>query len=190
MGRTLKRQWPLIGLVVLLATVAFYLIRSGTEIIQEPLFRKVIPAEGLKLRDIHYTHDDSDKDLKWILDAREVRFSGDKSRIFFRDFRLTVEPENRVPLELKGKKGDYCRDSGDINLRGDLEGNSRNGYSFTTDHVLINEKSECLSTDGVVKITGPFFSVEGRGLFLDMEKQRLNILSDVTTIIEKKSLIW
>jgi hypothetical protein len=32
--------------------------------------------------------------------------------------------------------------------------------------------------------------VEGRGLFLDMEKQRLKILTDVTTVIEKKSLIW
>jgi LPS export ABC transporter protein LptC len=190
MGRTLKRQWPLAGLVILLVMVAFYLIRSGTDLIQEPLFREVIPSEGLKLRDIHYTHDDSDENLKWILDAKEVKFSGDKNRIFFYDFRLTVEPEKSVPLKLRGKRGDYSRDSGDINLSGGLEGNSENGYSFTTDHVLINEKSERLSTDGVVKISGPFFSVEGRGLFLDMEKQRLKILTDVTTVIEKKSLIW
>ena len=189
MGRRLKRQWPLIGLGTLLALVAFYLIISGKEIIQEPFLREVIPTEGLKLRDIHYTHDDSDEALKWILDAREVRFSGDKRRIFFHDFRIRLEPENRVPFELKGKKGDYYRDSGDINLWGNLEGHSGDGYSFTTQHVLINEKSGHLSTDGKVKISGPFFSVEGRGLFLDMEKERLKILSDVTTVIEKKSLI-
>jgi len=35
----------------------------------------------------------------------------------------------------------------------------------------------------VVKISGAFFSVEGTGLFLDLGKETMQILSNVTTLI-------
>jgi hypothetical protein len=46
-----------------------------------------------------------------------------------------------------------------------------------------------LSTDRRVKIFGSFFSVEGRGLFVDLEKESLKVLSDVTTIVAGESLL-
>jgi LPS export ABC transporter protein LptC len=92
-------------------------------------------------------------------------------------------------LKLRGKKGDYSRDSGEIKLRGDLEGFSGTGYRIRTDDILINEKSGHVSTDKPVKIFGTTFSITGNGLFMDLKKKRFRILSDVVTIIEKGSLI-
>ena len=189
MKSSLKRQWPLIGLGLVVALVAFYLIRSGKEYAQRSFLWEAIPGDGAKLKDIHYTQDDPDKGLKWVLDAREVRFSEDKRSILFRDFHLKVEPENRPYFELNGKKGDYSRDSGEINVWGNLEGFSGNGYRIVTEHLLINEKRGHVSTEKPVKIFGPFFSVAGQGLFVDLEKERLRILSDVTTILDQGSLI-
>ncbi len=188
MGNFLRRQWPLIGLGILLALVAFYLIKSE-EVLQEAFLKEIIPTEGIKLNDIHYAQDDPDKGVTWSLDAKEVRFSGDKNSIFFNDFRLRVEPEDRPFFELKGKRGDYSRDSGEINLWGYLEVFSGNGFRLTTEDILINEKSGQLSTNKPVKICGPFFSMEGRGLFVDLKKGTFKILSDVTTILNKESLI-
>ena len=184
-----KRQWPLLGIGAVVALVCFYIIRSGGELTGEPILREIISGEGLKLKDIHYMHDNPDEGLKWILDAGEVRFSGDKRSIFFHEFRLRVEPENRPLFELKGEKGDYSRDSGEINLWGDLEGISGNGYKIVTEHMVINEKRGHLGTQELVKIFGPFFSVVGRGLFVDLEKERLRIESDVTTVFNKESLV-
>ena len=184
----LKRQWPLVGIGVLLALVAFYLIKSGKGFIQGPILKEIMSGEGLRLKDIHFTQDDPDEGTKWVLDAGEVRFSGDKNSLLFHDFRLRLEPENGSWFKLKGKSGDYSRDSGEINLRGDLEGFSGDGYRIVTEHILINEKTGLMTTDKQVKIFGPFFSVEGRGLFVDLEKERLKILSDVVTIIDKESL--
>ena len=188
MGNFLKRQWPLVGIGILLGVVVFYLIRSGRDIIQDFPLKEIVAGEGLRLKDIHYSQDDPDKGLKWVLDAKEVRFSGDKSSIHFNEFRLTVEPENRSSFRLKGKRGDYSRDSGEINLWGDLEGFSGNEYRIATEHILINEKRGHLSTEKPVKIFGSFFSVTGRGLFLDLEKRRVKILSDVTAIVNEESL--
>ena len=106
--------------------VALYLVRSGKEIIQKTVVKEIVQGEGLKLKDIHYTHEDPEKGVKWVLDAREVLFSQDKSSFLFHDFQLSVEPENRPWLRLKGKEGNYFRDSGEIYLRGDLEGHSAN----------------------------------------------------------------
>jgi LPS export ABC transporter protein LptC len=187
--RLLKRQWPLIGLGLLLASVAFFLLRSGRQFIQEPLLSVISSGEGIKLKDIRYAQDDPDKGVKWVLNAREVKFSEDKKSIFFNDFQLNVEPENRPTFRLKGNKGDYSRDTGKINLWGNLEGFSGDGYRILTEHLLINETSGQISTDEPVKIFGPFFSVTGRGLFVDLEEEKLRIQSDVTTFLRQRSLI-
>ena len=185
----LKRQWPLIGLGLMVTSVAFYLIRSGGEHTPKSFLWEVMSGDGVKLKDIQYTQDDPEKGLKWVLDAREVKFSEDKRSVLFHDFHLKVEPENRPYFELKGNKGDYSRDSGEINLWGNLDGFSGNGYRIVTEHLLINEKHGHVSTEKSVKIFGPFFSVAGQGLFFDLEKKRLRILSNVTTILKQGSLI-
>ena len=185
----LKKQWPLLGLGAVLVLVSFYLIRSGKEIIKKPILNE-IASQGVNLKDIHYVHDDQDEGMKWVLDAVEVRFSKGRDNIIFNDFVLTVEPKNRPWFKLKGKKGDYSRDSGEIELWGDLEGYSGNGYRFIAEHLLINEKNSYLSTHKPVQIFGPFFSVEGLGLFFDFKKENLKILSNVTaTILDTERLI-
>ncbi len=183
-----KRQWPIFGLAGLLLVVAFFLIKPGKEVVRGPVVPETRPEEGLKLEGIHYTQDDPDKGIKWVLDAREVSFSGDKATISFNDFRLRIEPENRPLFKLKGKKGDYSRDSGEIKLKGDLEGFSGAGYRIRTDDILINEKSGYVSTDKPVKIFGTTFSMSGKGFFMDLKKKRFRVLSDAVTIIEKGSL--
>lgn len=184
-----KRQWPVFGLAVLLLVVAFYLLKPDKKVAQESAVHKTLPGEGLKLEGIHYTQADPDRGIKWVLDAREVRFSGDKTTISFQDFRLRIEPKDKPLFKLKGNKGIYLRDSGEIKLRGDLEGFSGAGYRIRTDDILINEKSGHVSTDKPVKILGARFSMSGKGLFMDLKKKRFRILSDVRTIIEKGSLI-
>jgi len=182
----LKRHWPLIGLVILAVTVVFFIIKAGWWVIQEPILKEVMSGEGLKLKDIHYTHDDPDDKIKWVLDATEVRFSGDRKFFSFRDFSLKIEPEERPHFELKGKKGDYSRESGKINLWGNLRGKTGNGYRIFTEHLLFMEKKGKLSTEKPVKIIGPFFSITGRGLLAELDQEVLKILDDVTTVVKEE----
>ena len=184
----IKKHWPLIAIVALLIVVSFYLAKPGKEIVQGDVAEDISPKEGLKLKDIHYTQDDPDARIKWVLDAKEVTFSEDRNFIIFHDFRLEVAPEGRPWFRLNGKKGEYSRNSGDMKLWGNLEGSSQNGYRITTELIRINEKQGHMKTDKPVKILGPFFSVKGLGLFMDLEKKRIKILSDVTTIIFEESL--
>ena len=184
----LKRHWPLLGLCGLILLVMFYFFKSGKDLIKAPaLLKNLMSGEGLKLEDVHYTQDNPDKKMKWVVDAREVRLSGDGKNVEFFDFKLKVEPENRPWFTLNGKKGNYSKDSGKIELFGSIDGVSSDGYRILTEYVLINEKEGQLSTDRPVKIFGPFFEVEGKGLFADMKQEKIKVLYDVTTTISQGS---
>ena len=182
----LKRHWPLIGLCALLLLVGFYFFRQGRDLMKAPaLLMNLMSGEGLQLKDVHYTQDDPDKKVKWVVDAREVRFSGDRKNVEFFDFKLKVEPENRPRFTLNGKKGNYSKDTGNIELFGSIDGVSSDGYRILTEYLLINEKEGHLSTDRPVKIFGPLFEVDGEGLFADMKEEKIKVLSHVTTNISQ-----
>ena len=185
MRRFIKRQWPLLGLCILLAVVALYLLKSDKKAIRETIFEEILPDEGLVIKGFQYNQENPDKGVSWALDAEEMRSSDNNNLISFHDFLLTVKAENRPSIELKGEKGDYSRDSGKINLRGNLKGASSDGYRIITDQILINEKTGRISTDRHVKIFGPFFSIEGQGLSIDVEKETVKILSNVTSVINE-----
>lgn len=185
MRRFIKRQWPLLGLCILLVVVALYLLKSDKEAIRETIFEELLPDEGLVIKGFQYNQENPDKGVRWALDAEEMRSSDNNNLISFHEFLLTVKAKNRPSIELKGEKGDYSRDSGKIHLRGNLEGTSSDGYRIITDQILINEKTGQLSTDRHVKIFGPFFSIEGQGLSMDVEKETVKILSNVTSVINE-----
>lgn len=184
----IKRCWPILGVGILLAIVSFYLIKSDKKGIREILVEDIMPGEGQQAIDIHYAQNDPEKGMTWALEAKEMRSSGDKNSIVFSEFRFKVTPKKRPTLELTGARGDYHRDSGEINLWGNLEGSSGNGFKIFTDHILINEKSRKLTSDKPIKILGPFFSIDGEGCFVDFEKETITILTKVTAVINKDDL--
>jgi len=173
-------------MAILFGVIGFYLVNSKKEILQGPSFTDVVLDEGLKLKNIHYAHDNPDDKVKWVLDAKEVKFSQDREHISFKDFRLKLEPENKPSIELEGKRGEYDKSAGKISLQGNLLGYTDNDYKIMTDHILYNQKEGFLKTDEPVKIIGPFFSVSGNGLYFNLEREFLKILSGVTTLIDRK----
>jgi len=183
MGRFLLKHWPMVGLGLLLAVVAAYLIGAKWVGRGAALLDDVVSREGVQLNEIHYTQDDPERGLRWILDAESVRFSRDQRFVHFSRFLLTVEPKEGAWVKLKGDEGDYSRDTGEIEIRGAIKGETGDGYRLLTEHLLIDEGKKTVRTDAPVQLEGPFFSVEGKGLFFDLNQERVQILSEVTTHI-------
>ena len=168
----------------MLLVVAFYFAKAGKDFVKATsLLKDVISGEGVKLKDIHYRQDDPDEKIKWVLDAKEVRFSEDRKTIRFYEFFLKVEAEGRPGFSLSGKTGVYFKDNGKIELSENLDGTYGKEYRFLTEYVLIDEKEGTVSTEKPVEIIGPFFTVKGTGLFLDLAGERIKILSNVVTKI-------
>lgn len=188
MSKLLKKYWPLFGLMLILLIIAYYLFDARNRGIKEAIVSQLLPEEGLKLRNIHYIQHNPDEGLKWMLDAREVTFSKDQNHIFFKEFHLRLEPENRSPVDLLGQEGDYIKSLDEIQLRGKIRGVWEDGYRIDTEQLRYQQRMGTLESDDYVLISGPFFSVRGKGLHLDLEERKLKILSEVNTLIDQMSL--
>ena len=185
MIHSLRKHWPLIGIALVAALVSLHLFRAPRQGREVPGGTGTTMEKGLKLEDIHYSQDDPDDRVKWFLDAKEAMLSDDKQVISFRHFKLRLEPENRPRVELEGESGAFHRSSGEIRLQGRLRGSTDDGYRIATESAVYSQKEGCLETHDRVKITGPFFALEGRGLRLNVETETLLIPSNVTAMIDK-----
>jgi LPS export ABC transporter protein LptC len=184
MKQVILRHWPLIGICILLFTVTAYLVKAQKDVIRKPISIDISPEEGLKLKNIHYTQDNPEEGMRWILDAEEVKLSKDRQFISFNDFRLKLSPEKKPAIQLEGKRGEYNKNSGEIRVQGNVQGVSDNGYRITTEELLYRQKEGCLKTDGFVRIIGPFFSISGRGLLFNLNQETLELKSGVTTLLD------
>ena len=145
-------------------------------------------AVGMKLEDIHYTHEGSKDGIRWILDAEEVKISKNREQFEFTTFRLKLEPPGKAALHLEGKSGHYDKAAGRLTLSGDLRGRTEDGYTFVTERVVFYQAEGHLTTEDPVQITGPFLSVEGRGLDYHVATETLEIGSAVTTLTNREML--
>ena len=171
----------------MLLAVGFYFAKAGKDFIKTTaLIKDIISDEGVKLEDIHYRQDDPDEKIKWVLDAKEVRFSEDRKTIRFFDFYLEVDAEGRPGFSLRGERGVYQKDIGKIEMWGKLDGSYGKEYRFLTEYVTIDEKKGTVNNKEPVEIRGTFFTVKGKGIFADLSNNRVKILSDVVTVINQE----
>ncbi|HDR14464.1 MAG TPA: LPS export ABC transporter periplasmic protein LptC [Desulfobacteraceae bacterium] len=183
-----RRHWPLIGVAVVIVVAGFFFLHSLTGDGKLALLSGFVPGEGFKLNRIHYTNEDPEKGLRWVLDAGEVTFSEDKNYMVFKDFYLVVEPEGRPAITVKGSRGEYERPAGMITLTGDVKAETDEGYSILSDRLIVDEAKRTVSTDLPVTMSGPFFLVDGTGLFIDLHRETLDVHSLVTTKINIKAV--
>ncbi|MBW2016389.1 MAG: LPS export ABC transporter periplasmic protein LptC [Deltaproteobacteria bacterium] len=182
----MKRHWPLLGIALIMGVALFYLAGPSDELPEKIVERDLSGEEGFTLQDIHYSQDNPDEGIRWDLRAKEARITKDRKVISFRDFRLKLKSGNRPSIEIEGGRGEYDKDSGRINLWDNLKGRTENGYRITTDHVQYQQGTACLKTDSTVRITGPAFSVEGKGLYIDLKREFLSLHAGVTTIVKSE----
>jgi LPS export ABC transporter protein LptC len=176
-----------VGIAILLLVVGFYFAKAGKDLIKTTaLIKDVLSGEGVNLKDIHYRQDDPDEKIKWVLDAKEVRFSEDRQTIRFFEFYLKLEAEGRPGFSLRGKRGVYRKENATIELFGELDGSYGKEYRFLTEHLSINEKEGTVNNEEAVTIFGPFFTVKGKGISADISESRVKILSNVVTTINQE----
>jgi LPS export ABC transporter protein LptC len=186
MSKFIRKNWPLVIIGLLIFSVLVYVGRPGKVVVRKPIAPE--STVGVKLEDIHYTHEGSKDGIRWTLDAQEVRISENREQFAFTTFRLKLEPPDKAPLHLEGKNGHYDKAAGRLTLSGDLRGRTEDGYTFATERIVFNQAEGQLTTEDPVQITGPMLSVEGRGLNYDVATETLEIGSAVTTLTNREML--
>jgi len=171
--------WPIGGICFLLALFAFFFVNRVNVTTLPSKIQKVMPKESLKISDIDFRQDYNDGQEKWNLKAKEASFSKKTNAISLRHVLLTIRNSDKNLFTVEGREGNYLKDRGEIQLKGDVIGKSLSGYQINTEQLHYNQKNESVETKNHVKITGPFFKILGDDLLADIKGEKITIRGNI-----------
>jgi LPS export ABC transporter protein LptC len=178
-----KITWPIAGIVFLLMIAAFFLFKVPHLVMVSSTTSNLVPGESLKVSDVKYSQDYKNGEGKWELKAKEAHFLHKSQIVALKDVFLKLDSVEKNSFTIKGNEGDYFRESGKIILKGDVIGRSANGYQIETSLLIYRQKNESVETDQPIRVVGPFFRVEGDGLYIDLKTKKFMVKENVCTTV-------
>ena len=120
MAKISTKVLPLIGIVILLSAIGFYLVKSEKEYtgdIIADIVDEAISIEGPRIENFKVSLPDPDKGNMWLIEADRV-FSKEKgAEVKSLDkFRLKYQSGDGLDFELEGSNGEYNSAKYEINL--------------------------------------------------------------------------
>jgi LPS export ABC transporter protein LptC len=111
----------------------------------------------------------------WILTAKRADISKAGDEADLTDLEMEVENKG---ITIYAGKGLYNLDTKKISVEGTITAKNNN-YTITTRQVEIDSAAGSLKTNGDVHIEGRKFILQGKGLEVNNNEQKVRILKDV-----------
>ena len=123
--------------------------------------------------------EDKGGEKAWELKAEWARMYRENNKTLLEDIRVKVFIQNRKPIHITGESGELNNESKDIQIRGNVEVISEDGYTLRTEELKwLSEKREIV-TEKAVWIAGKTFRLNGNGLRLKVDEQRFRLENKV-----------
>ncbi len=143
---------------------------------------------GVKISDIHYSRT-RDGHVEWVLDADSAASFKSEDLMVFDSVRLAFYGDDVTLYTLKAREGQFSESTGEIDAMGDVLVESVDGsYRLTTDSLKYSSKSRRITTDDQVEIVTDGMVVEGTGLVVEIDKEKLFILNDVKALLKDEAI--
>lgn len=167
-----------LGSLGFLATLTWLKLRPEGES-KQLLAPPTSPAD-LQLNRVKYT--ETREGIKeWELEAFSVGYFQEENIVFFEKIKATFFGKNKVFYRLVGERGKLHIQTKTIEVFGGVEIDSSDGYHLRTRSLqYLAEKKELITSDQV-EMRSPQFSINGEGMVVDLDRQRVKILSQVKT---------
>lgn len=172
--------------IIILGSLAMVVIMTWRTM--APSTKKDTPAPttqaDLKLDRVHYT-ETRDGVKEWELEATSAQYFKEESTVLLDKVKATFFGKEGQAYTLVGEKGKFNPQTKAIELFGGIQLESSDGYQMRTQSLQYEAGKRQLGTTDAVEIEGPQLRVEGIGLIVDLEGQRLRVLRQVTTTLSQ-----
>lgn len=181
----MKRLRSFVGVIILssLAVVAVMTWRTLA-----PPTEKNIPvpttSADLKLDRVHYT-ETREGVKEWELEATSAQYFKEENTILFDKVKATFFGKEGQAYILVGEKGRFNTTTKAMELFDGIKLESSDGYQMRTRSLKYQAGKREFRTSDAVEIKGPQIRVEGIGLIVDLNRQRMKVLRRVTTTLSQ-----
>ena len=149
------------------------------------LFLFMVQGEKASKLDIHLKGESFLEGLKiihkknglqnWILTAKRADISKDGNEADLTDVEMEVKNKG---ITIFAEKGLYNLDTKKISIEGTITAKN-NAYSITTRQIEIDSDAGLLTTGKDVLIEGKKFTLQGKGMEINNNEQKVRIMKDV-----------
>ncbi len=137
---------------------------------------KILPSyRTSSMQGLHLIHKEDNR-VKWELTAQDATFPEGNKEIILNSLELKINHNPRIYLT--GGNGIYRIEGGNLTINKPIELNMTD-TKFTTDTLTWNSENGLITTQDSVKFTGKNFLIEGTGLAVKINRQKVEILKNV-----------
>ncbi len=172
------------GLLVVLVILALnFSVREQTAPVPE-IAEKTRDAD-MHLDKIHYTSTNDQGVTEWELKASTANYFKGNKVAEFEDVDIIFYSEKERTFTVRGDTGILNTETRDVELSGNVIGTSSDGYRFQTEFLSYEAAKQQARTDKKVLLESPQFNLEGWGMVMDLEKEKVFLLNDVRALGKK-----
>ena len=175
------------SIVIVVGIVAILIFRDrGTESTKtEESPTTDAGTASIEAENIKYT-ESKDGKVIWEIEAGKAQFYKEEERTEFDKIKVTFFYQDEYQLKLAGNKGTLNNDTKNIVIKDDVSLEFADKYSLETDTLNYTTKTDEITTDDPIKVTGPDINFTGKGLNFNLSKEELFVNSDVVANLEKE----
>ena len=181
----MKRLRSFLGVIIFISLAMVALMTWRT---MAPSTEKKGPVPDskadLKLDRVHYT-ETREGVKEWELEATSAQYFKEESAVLFDKVKATFFAKEGQKYALVGDRGKFNPQTKEIEIFDGTRLESSDGYQMRTRSLKYQSGKRELSTADAVEIDGPQLRVEGIGLIVDLDRQWLQVLRQVTTTLSQ-----
>ena len=174
-----------IGLLVLLslgAVAVMVLWTMGPSREKEMALKKPTDSADLKFGQVHYT-ETRGGEKEWELEAASAVYFKEENTVIFQKVKATFFGKNGETYVLLGERAKFNTQTKTVEVFEGVKLDSSDGYHLRTQTLKYLAEKRELSTPDPVEMNGPQMRIEGVGLVVELENQRVKVLRQVTTTL-------
>jgi len=145
-------------------------------------------SEGSTIDRVRYSGTRGDR-LEWELEADKGFQVRGREDIELTNVTVIYYMKNGAVYTLTGREGNYNAQTEDVVIKGDVVVTSnRDDFSLKTDILSYSARSGKVSTKSRFRMTSLRADITGRGLVMDMARENLKVLSEVSAVFKEGAI--
>jgi LPS export ABC transporter protein LptC len=130
------------------------------------------------LQDINFVQVKNGTKL-WELKAEAVEYQQPKNLVSFKKVTLTYFPKGDKPIVLVGNMGKLDTQTKDIYIEGEVVISTPEGYELKVPFLQYRDDNRELSSEGPFTLKGPEILLDGQGMTMNLDSQKVWVKSKV-----------
>jgi len=135
----------------------------------------------VELKNASYSTTNKDNVKEWDLKAQTATYFQDAKKVMLENLSVNLYRSGNV-YRLSGSSGEFNTETRDIWLRGNVIGILPDNSTIAVDSIFYDHTKRIMTTEEKVLIKRKNFSMEGIGMLLSLETQKLSILGNVKAL--------